>query len=88
MEIEAWFLAEFSHFPRLDSDLTLETIRSNFGFDPSVDDMQLRNHPSQDIHRIYSLVGLEYKKYSSPHYLDSGEPFSSYVGVSVCHWAA
>ena len=35
MEVEAWFLAEHTHFPRLHSALTLPYIIANAGFDPS-----------------------------------------------------
>jgi hypothetical protein len=32
------------------------------GFDPSVDDVELRLHPSADLHQIYQLVGFAYHK--------------------------
>lgn len=62
MEIEAWFLAEHEHFKRIHEGLTLARIRKAVGFDPSADDVELRDHPSDDLHRIYSLVGLAYNK--------------------------
>lgn len=62
MEIEAWFLAEYTHFPRINSGLDLKTISANMGFDPSVDDVELRPHPSADLHQIYQLAGLAYHK--------------------------
>jgi hypothetical protein len=60
MEMEAWFLAEHLHFCKIAPELTLEAIRFHMNFDPSVDDMQLRNHPAADLARIYRLVGTEY----------------------------
>jgi hypothetical protein len=62
MEIEAWFLAEFKHFPNIDPLLTLEKIKTNIGFDPASDDMQLRPTPQVDLNRCYSLVLKNYVK--------------------------
>lgn len=64
MEIEAWFLAEHSHFRRLNVDACVdcEMIRGWFGFDPGVDDMSLRPAPAVDMSRIYFLAGTEYRK--------------------------
>ena len=62
MEIEAWFLSEHSHFGRLDAGLTLDIIRNNLHFDPSVYDMQLRDNPADDLDTIYRLVGKAYSK--------------------------
>ena len=42
MEIEAWFLSEHLHFPKIHPALTMDRIRQSFGFDPSIDNMQLR----------------------------------------------
>jgi hypothetical protein len=62
MEIESWFLAEYSHFPRLDAALTLQEIVSKLGFNPSTDDLQLRATPALDLHNAYQLVGYSYQK--------------------------
>ena len=62
MEIEAWFLAEYSHFQRLHPALPCATIQANLGFDPSVDDMQLRPGPANDLHMAYALIGQGYSK--------------------------
>ncbi|ETX06830.1 MAG: hypothetical protein ETSY2_14775 [Candidatus Entotheonella gemina] len=62
MEIEAWFLAEYSHFLRIHPDLTAKRIKHEFGFDVVNDDMQLRNHPSKDLEDIYFLETLFYHK--------------------------
>lgn len=62
MEIEAWFLAEHTHFLKLSPLLTLPAIVSAVGFDPSQDDLTLRTHPAEDLNRIYTLAGLSYNK--------------------------
>lgn len=62
METEAWFLAEHTHFQRIDPRLTLTRISSEMGFDPSTDDVEQRDCPSQDLQDIYRLVGLGYSK--------------------------
>ena len=62
MEIEAWFLAEHTHFTRIHSNLTLHRIATTFGFDPSQDDLELRPQPANDLDRIYHLVGFAYTK--------------------------
>ncbi len=62
MEIEAWFLAEYTHFSRIHPRLSVSRIAAIHGFDPSVDDMQLRDHPAIDLHNAYLLEGLAYQK--------------------------
>ncbi len=48
MEIETWFLAEHTHFLHIHPDLTINRIQQNFGFNPSIDDLQIRDRPSKD----------------------------------------
>jgi len=62
MEIEAWFMAEHTHFQRIHTGLTVDRIKAELNFDPSQDNMELRDHPSQDLHQIYALEGMAYKK--------------------------
>lgn len=62
MEVEAWFLAETTHFPRIHSSLTLDAIKNVLNFDPSVDDVEIRTHPAQDLHNVYSLANFAYTK--------------------------
>jgi hypothetical protein len=62
MEIEAWFLAEHSHFPKIHAGLTLARIVADKGFDPSTEDMQARRCPHEDLHAIYQLEGKAYRK--------------------------
>lgn len=61
-EIEAWFLAECTHFQKIDNNLTISHITSNLGFNPCVDDMTQRFHPADDLKKIYQLVGKTYNK--------------------------
>lgn len=62
MEIEAWFLAEHTHFQKIHPELTLDRIKSALFFDPGVDDVELRDHPSLDMKKLYSLYGKQYDK--------------------------
>jgi hypothetical protein len=62
MEIEAWFLAEHSHYSRVHPAITPLRIQADLGFDPICDDMQLRLNPAQDLNDSYALEGLAYKK--------------------------
>lgn len=62
MEIEAWFLAEHTHFQRLHPNLTCAEISARLGFDPSTEDMQTRGEAADDLDRAYSLVGFRYRK--------------------------
>ena len=62
MEIEAWFLAEHTHFQRLSRMLNLDLIRENCAFDPANDDLERRTHPAEDLDRIYRLAGFSYVK--------------------------
>jgi hypothetical protein len=70
MEIEAWFLAEFNHFPRIDAALTAARISDALGFDPSVDDMTLRLTPTDDLNACYGLVGKPYTPVTTTAALD------------------
>jgi hypothetical protein len=65
MEIETWFLAEHTHLTRLDPRLTTTYISARLRFDPSTDDMQAREHPAEDLDRVYRLAGHTYDKSKS-----------------------
>lgn len=62
MEIEAWFLAETTHYPRIDAQLTLTRIKNDLNFDPLTEDIEKIQQPSDDLDRIYKIVGKAYKK--------------------------
>lgn len=61
-EVETWFLAEPSHLMKLDKKLTGRFIEKHLGFDPYTINTLLREHPSEDLNRIFKLVGKSYTK--------------------------
>jgi hypothetical protein len=62
MEIEAWFLAETTHYARIDPAITVAAIKSTLGFDPENDDLQQRPSPAEDLHSCYAIAGKGYRK--------------------------
>jgi hypothetical protein len=62
-EIEAWFIAEDTHFQRLDPTLTCARINADLGFDPCEIDVESLPHPVEALKRIYALVGRLYRKH-------------------------
>ncbi|MDD1414861.1 DUF4276 family protein [Dolichospermum sp. ST_con] len=62
MEVESWFLAEYNHFLKIDPRLTPEKIQAMFGFNPRIDDMEQRPHPTDDMEQIYNYVHKGYNK--------------------------
>ena len=62
MEIEAWFLAEVRHFPKIEPSITVTRISSSLGFNPEIDDMTLRLAPAEDMSRAYMIGAKTYQK--------------------------
>lgn len=62
IETEAWFLAETTHYARIDPSITLDQVRGLLLFDPSNGNVEDRSHPSDDLNRIYNLADKVYKK--------------------------
>ncbi len=62
MEIEAWFLAETTHFLKIDPAITVPRIIATLGFDPDNDDMGLRHAPADDLNSCYGIAGKTYQK--------------------------
>ena len=62
MEIEAWFLAEHSHFERYDAALNINAINTLLGFNLLQCDVTTIANPSLELNRIYNLVGRTYDK--------------------------
>jgi hypothetical protein len=62
MEIEAWFISEHTHFPRISTNLNLGRIKTAMGFDPSKDNIQKRACPTNDLKAIYKLAKITYTK--------------------------
>lgn len=61
MEIEAWFLADFKHYPKIHPLISHEAVKINLGFDPQSEDMTLRLTPASDLHSVYSLGNAKYE---------------------------
>lgn len=62
MEVEAWFIAEHTHFEKISPSLTPDLIKTKLGFDPRTDDLQQRTRPAEDLKSCYRLVGHTYNK--------------------------
>jgi hypothetical protein len=62
LEVEAWFLADHTHYERIHPALNCPRILAAFGFDPATGDMTVRPVPNEDLHAIYKLEGLAYRK--------------------------
>lgn len=62
MELEAWFLAEHTHFQKVDPAISIQNIKSQLGFDPSFEDMSARENPTIDLDSCYKLAGISYRK--------------------------
>lgn len=62
MEIESWFLAEHSHFPKIDANLTLAQIQGNTGIDFSTKNTEEIENPADTLDQIYRTVGKRYIK--------------------------
>lgn len=62
MEIEAWFLAETSHFEKINSRLTLNRIKSALGIDLTTIDVTTIKEPAKTLKEIYLLEGTTYDK--------------------------
>ena len=71
MEIEAWFLAEATHFPRIEPSITVAAISANIGFDPENDDMEQRLCPADDLNACYALGGKAYVKHHAKITVDA-----------------
>jgi hypothetical protein len=65
MEVEAWFLAETTHFAKIDPAITVEAIKAKLGFDPEHDDLEKRDAPAQDLNNCYALGGKIYEKHTA-----------------------
>jgi len=61
-EVEAWFLAEETHYPRISKKISLETANKIAGIDVSKDDTKIIPHPSDTLKQIYMRGGTTYDK--------------------------
>jgi hypothetical protein len=71
MEIEAWFLAETTHFEKIHPAITLAAIQSRLGFDPENDDMEQRLEPAKDLDACYQIGGRAYRKHAAQDTADA-----------------
>lgn len=62
MELEAWFLAEETHYSRIDPAITVAAIKAGLGFDVATDDLSIRGHPAKDLDDCYKIGGKTYAK--------------------------
>lgn len=65
MEVEAWFIADYEHFTRMDASLRTSWINNILDIKLETDDIESYSHPSQIIFKIWRLVGKTYKKRES-----------------------
>lgn len=71
MEVEAWFLAEFNHYEKIDSAITSQVVKSLLAFDPAVDDPAMRDEPALDLNVSYAAAGKTYTKGEAPRTINS-----------------
>ena len=60
MEVEAWFIQEEAHFPKIDVRLTPAQVGSIFNHQTTLADTL--NHPADTLDQIYQLAGKRYTK--------------------------
>jgi len=65
MEIEAWFLAETTHYQKIDPSITVEAIKAALGFDPETDDIEQLATPANDLNNCYAIGGKTYLKHKA-----------------------
>lgn len=61
LEIEAWFLEELTHFEKIHSTITGDTLINN-GFDYRTTRAHTLPHPSETLDNIYKAGGARYQK--------------------------
>jgi len=83
MEIEAWFLAEATHYPRIEPSITVAAIKSKLGFDPENDDMEQRPHPAKDLNACYAIGGKAYIKHQAKVTVDALDYALIYTKLST-----
>lgn len=71
LEVETWFIAEYTHFRKVHPRLTRQFIKRQTGIDPADLNIEEKLSPHQDdvelspagyLHMIYKLVGRSYSK--------------------------
>jgi hypothetical protein len=62
MEIESWFLAEHTHYPKIHPELTVASIKDKVGIDFSDFNTELLDTPATMLNDIYQIEGESYDK--------------------------
>ncbi len=62
METEAWFLGEYHHLKKIAGKLVPQYIEKHLGFNPQTENMEERDHPSDDLKAVYQLAEHDYTK--------------------------
>ncbi len=63
MEVESWFLGMYNVFERFNSELTVEYIEKELGYNLSaIDPQAMFFRPADIVNNIFSLIGEQYKK--------------------------
>ncbi len=70
MEIEAWFLAETTHYQKIAPAITVAAIKATLGFDPENDDLEQRSTPADDLNNCYMIGGEKYSKHRAQDTVD------------------
>ena len=81
MEVEAWFIAEFNHFSKIDASITVEKVYKLLGFHPENDDPSLRDEPADDLRKCYALGGKTYEKSEAIRTVQSLDYAYVYTGL-------
>ena len=68
MEIEAWFLADYKMFEKIDTQLTPVFINKAMDIDIINENPESFEHPAAMIDRIFRLIGQRYKKRKDQSY--------------------
>jgi len=62
-EVETWFLGEYTHFEKIDGDITLDSIQSKTGYlFPLSEYEESILHPAKTLDEIYNIKGYRYLK--------------------------
>lgn len=61
-EVEAWFIADHAHFPKVDATLTAAFILERLGIDVETQDVEAIPHPTGQLQDIYGLIARRYDK--------------------------
>ena len=61
MEVEAWFLADYPLFERIDRQLSAANINTALGINIETDDLEAYPHPAKTVERIFQITDPDYR---------------------------